>query len=141
MHGQILGDPLLPLAARNACHTCEGNGRVVFFYFFNLNFFCAKPLCQRVDDTVGVGCANVKSVEREVLIELFPISGQLLGGDCHNLFFGAVEGCAAGFAIKHQLAASIHGVALRMVLFCANGIALQLLFAFYVVRKEQSVLI
>ena len=67
--------------------------------------------------------------------------GQLRGGNCHNLFFGAVKRGAAGLFIEHQLAASIHSVALRMVLFGTNGIALQLLFALHVVGAKESILI
>ena len=67
--------------------------------------------------------------------------GQRLGRYRHNLFFGAVERCSAGLLIKGQLAATVHSVALRMILFCTNGIALQLLFALYVARAQEPVFI
>ena len=75
------------------------------------------------------------------MIEFFPIGGQGFGCDRHDLFLGAVKRDAAGLAIEHHPTASIHCVALRMVLFCANGITVQLLFALYVIGAKQSVFI
>ena len=115
---------------------------------------CSDPdaeLKSKVPDSVdaaafvdGVKMVKNKAVSKAINDAAEELKDEKISiADLENryLFFGSVKRNSARLAIKHQFATAIRRIALRMVLFGANGIALQLFFAFDIVGTQKSVLI